>query len=133
MSLFPPVPLFYPFCEADPPCQRVDPNRIYWMRNEEQATAETIPEATDSNSSGSGNGSGSSGNDGSSSGSSTGNSSRDDEPPRPATARPPSYMSDDGVEYVVEAQPRLIAPAATEGPPVPHPAEVGRVGRPSEF
>lgn len=36
--------------------------------------------------------------------------------------RPPSYMSDDGVDYVLEAEPRSIAP--TTDVPVPtHPAE----------
>lgn len=39
--------------------------------------------------------------------------------------RPPSYMSDDGVQYVVEAQPRSIAPT-TEIPLPEHPSEAGR-------
>ncbi|KAK2600187.1 hypothetical protein QQS21_005061 [Conoideocrella luteorostrata] len=52
---------------------RVDPNRLFWQRNE----------------------------------------SADAVPPRPETrtgARPPSYASDDGISYVVEARPRSIAP-----------------------
>lgn len=44
--------------------------------------------------------------------------------------RPPSYASDDGVSYVVEAAPRsTIQPAAdvSRDPPLPpHPSEVGR-------
>lgn len=49
--------------------------------------------------------------------------------------RPPSYISEDGVDYVVEARPRSIAPAAAYGPsvvdvPVPplpvHPSEANR-------
>lgn len=69
---------------------RVDPNRIFWQRNEQ----------------------------------------RDGE--RPVTAntvhRPPSYISDDGVGYVVEAAPRSVAPT-TDVPLAPHPSEAGRLGR----
>lgn len=66
---------------------RVDPNRIFWQRNE---TAQERP------------------------------NSRTD---RPQTAnRPPSYISEDGVHYVLEAQPRSIAPAE-DIPLPPHPAE----------
>jgi hypothetical protein len=46
--------------------------------------------------------------------------------------RPPSYASDDGVSYVVEAQPRSIAPT-TDVPLGPHPAEAGRAARPAEW
>jgi hypothetical protein len=43
----------------------------------------------------------------------------------PATAnRPPSYVSEDGVEYVIEAQPR---PTVYESLPL-HPSEMGRLG-----
>ncbi|GAB0140660.1 hypothetical protein EsHS_00001273 [Epichloe bromicola] len=52
---------------------RVDPNRLFWQRNESVEPA----------------------------------------PPRPETRsgpRPPSYASDDGISYVVEARPRSIAP-----------------------
>lgn len=55
---------------------------------------------------------------------------------RPETAagpRPPSYISEDGVDYVVEARPRSMAPAAfgaqVEQVPAPlpvHPSEAGR-------
>lgn len=31
------------------------------------------------------------------------------------TPRPPSYASDDGVEYVIEAQPRSFAPERGQG------------------
>lgn len=42
--------------------------------------------------------------------------------------RPPSYASEDGVSYVVDARPRSVAPAVTEVPLPPHPSEMGRVG-----
>lgn len=46
---------------------------------------------------------------------------------RPTTAnRPPSYISEDGIDYVVEAQPRSIAPTTDVPLPV-HPSERGRV------
>lgn len=38
--------------------------------------------------------------------------------------RPPSYVSEDGVSYVVNAAPRSIAPT-TDVPLPPHPAERG--------
>ncbi len=42
---------------------------------------------------------------------------------RPTTAnRPPSYVSDDGIDYVLEAAPRSIAPIA-DVPLPPHPSE----------
>lgn len=71
--------------------QRVDPNRLYWQRND-QAPAEENSE----------------------------------EQPRPGTARPPSYASEDGVSYIVEARPRSVAPP-TDVPLPPHPSEAGRV------
>lgn len=40
--------------------------------------------------------------------------------------RPPSYASEDGVAYVIEAQPRSIAPTVEVPLPV-HPSEAGRV------
>lgn len=51
-------------------------------------------------------------------------SQRQSEEARPTTAnRPPSYISDDGVQYAVEAQPR-----STVYEPLPiHPAERGRI------
>jgi len=69
---------------------RVDPNRLFWQRNESQAVSRRSEE-------------------------------------RPATAhRPPSYISDDGIDYVVEAAPRSIAP--TTDVPLPlHPSERGRL------
>ncbi|KAL9116030.1 MAG: hypothetical protein Q9227_000398 [Pyrenula ochraceoflavens] len=46
---------------------------------------------------------------------------------RPTTAnRPPSYASDNGVDYVVDVEPRSFAP--TEDMPI-HPSERGRLGR----
>lgn len=72
--------------------QRVDPNRIYWMRNEGAVTP-ALPDE-----------------EASSEGARSRAGSRDG--PNPGTLRrPPSYSSDDGVSYVVEAQPRSIAPA----------------------
>jgi len=70
--------------------QRVDPNRIFWQRNQQQNAAAERTEA------------------------------------RPATAnRPPSYISEEGVDYVIEAQPRSIAPTV-DVPLPPHPSERGR-------
>ncbi|KAK9446263.1 hypothetical protein VB005_00108 [Metarhizium brunneum] len=52
---------------------RVDPNRLFWQRNE---AAEPVPRRPDT----------------------------------AAGPRPPSYASDDGISYVVEARPRSMAP-----------------------
>ncbi|KAH8646755.1 hypothetical protein BX600DRAFT_476892 [Xylariales sp. PMI_506] len=72
---------------------RVDPNRIFWQRNDQAPAEQEAAEA------------------------------------RPTTAnRPPSYISDDGVDYVVEARPRSVAPLS-DVPLPPHPSEVGRVAR----
>lgn len=46
--------------------------------------------------------------------------------PRGGARRPPSYASEDGVAYVIEAQPRSIAPTVEVPLPV-HPSEAGRV------
>ncbi|KAH7121330.1 hypothetical protein EDB81DRAFT_890916 [Dactylonectria macrodidyma] len=70
---------------------RVDPNRLFWQRNE----------------------------------------SMDEEQPRStgrSGPRPPSYASDDGVSYVVEATPRSTAPTV-DVPLPPHPSEAGRAAR----
>ncbi|KAI1184343.1 hypothetical protein F5B17DRAFT_85274 [Nemania serpens] len=92
---------------------RVDPNRIYWQRAELSSSASSTNSESDS--------------DGRVS-------------PRTAHPRPPSYASDDGIDYVVDVRPRSIAPppssvysqASTMGspmisnradmPPLPHPA-----------
>ena len=69
--------------------QRVDPNRLFWQRNETSASGA-----------------------------------------RPETRtgpRPPSYASDDGVAYFVDAAPRSTAPT-TDVPLPPHPSELGRIG-----
>ncbi|KAK3348436.1 hypothetical protein B0H65DRAFT_175762 [Neurospora tetraspora] len=85
---------------------RVDPNRIYWMRNE--AVTPALPNEEQAGSEGARSRAG----------------SRDGPATNPGTLRrPPSYSSDDGVSYVVEAQPRSIAPA-TDVPPTG-----GRAGR----
>lgn len=46
--------------------------------------------------------------------------------------RPPSYASEDGVAYVIEAQPRSIAPTAEVPLPV-HPSEAGRLAAAPSF
>jgi hypothetical protein len=71
--------------------QRVDPNRIFWQRNEAAVLERQ--------------------------------NSTERREGRPATAnRPPSYISDDGIDYVLEAEPRSIAP--TVDVPLPqHPSE----------
>ncbi|KAI1340148.1 hypothetical protein F5Y15DRAFT_49820 [Xylariaceae sp. FL0016] len=79
---------------------RVDPDRIYWQRNEEQ-------------------------------GAENGESAR----PRTGQPRPPSYASEDGVEYVVEARPRSMAPMTDLQLP-PHPSEAAsaqHMGRPNAW
>ncbi|KAI0121027.1 hypothetical protein BJ170DRAFT_157373 [Xylariales sp. AK1849] len=74
---------------------RVDPNRIYWQRNDQPPTP----------------------------------ASGEEPQTRPATAnRPPSYASDDGIDYVVEARPRSMAPLSDVPLPT-HPSEVGRAAR----
>lgn len=92
------------------------------MRNE-AAASETVEEGRESRE----------GSAGPLSRSRSGSEGGDDEARRPRTTapRPPSYASDDGVAYVVEAQPRSIAPTGD----VPlrmsmHPAEAGRAGLP---
>ncbi|KAF7563197.1 hypothetical protein G7046_g900 [Stylonectria norvegica] len=70
---------------------RVDPNRLFWQRNE----------------------------------------AADQFPIRPETRsgpRPPSYISEDGISYVVEAVPRSTAPT-TDVPLPPHPSEAGRAAQ----
>ncbi|KEZ38727.1 hypothetical protein SAPIO_CDS10754 [Scedosporium apiospermum] len=69
---------------------RVDPNRLFWQRNDDPQTAE---------------------------------SSRWSEPQ--TGPRPPSYASDDGISYVVDAVPRSTAPTTDVPLPV-HPSERGR-------
>jgi hypothetical protein len=63
---------------------------------------------------------------------SSGQDLRPDMAERPRVPRPPSYASDDGVSYVVEAQPRSIAPT-TDVPLGPHAAEVGRNAGPAAW
>jgi hypothetical protein len=76
--------------------QRVDPNRIYWQRAE--AARAHVEQLPVIHA---------------------------DEIPSGAP-RPPSYVSEDGVAYVIEAAPRSIAP--TVDVPLPqHPSERGRV------
>ncbi|OTB02792.1 hypothetical protein M426DRAFT_191722 [Hypoxylon sp. CI-4A] len=72
---------------------RVDPNRLYWQRNEQP------PSEGD-----------------------------DEDHSRPETVhtRPPSYASEDGVSYVVEARPRSMVPL-TDVPLPPHPFEANHL------
>ncbi|KAI1751336.1 hypothetical protein F4782DRAFT_191888 [Xylaria castorea] len=95
---------------------RVDPNRIYWQR------AQSPPPSSPT------------------SAPSSNGDSDEENGPRTALRRPPSYASDDGVDYAVDARPRSIAPppssiysqTSTIGtpvisntanvPPLPHPA-----------
>ncbi|KAI1262614.1 hypothetical protein F5Y18DRAFT_418763 [Xylariaceae sp. FL1019] len=60
---------------------RVDPDRIYWQRAE--VSPLSTPDASDT---------------------------EEDGRSRTAPRRPPSYASEDGVDYVVDARPRSIAP-----------------------
>ncbi|KAJ4418358.1 hypothetical protein N0V82_005639 [Gnomoniopsis sp. IMI 355080] len=100
---------------------RVDPNRIFWQRNtaappptiEERELSEREGESSDSSATEEG-----------SSGS----------------RRPPSYASEDGVSYIIEARPRsTLVPLDPEIVPMPdrmpsplpiHPSEVGRIALP---
>lgn len=60
------------------------------------------------------------------------------EAPSTTARRPPSYVSEDGVSYVIEARPRSTLPLTSYAPemvalpnPLPvHPSERGRVGVP---
>ncbi|PKS07477.1 hypothetical protein jhhlp_006081 [Lomentospora prolificans] len=70
---------------------RVDPNRLFWQRNDDPQAAEA---------------------------------SAWSEPQR--GPRPPSYASEDGVSYVIDAVPRSTAPTADMPLPV-HPSERGRL------
>lgn len=59
--------------------------------------------------------------------------SGDEGPSRPrGVRRPPSYASEDGVAYVIEAQPRSIAPSSETSLPI-HPSEAGRVASAPRF
>lgn len=71
--------------------QRVDPNRLFWQRNEDVDMAQIRPGTC-------------------------------------VSQRPPSYISEDGVAYVMEAVPRSTAPVEDIQLP-PHPSEMGRLAR----
>jgi hypothetical protein len=69
---------------------RVDPDRLFWQRNDPSNITPRLPEGI-------------------------------------VGPRPPSYASDDGISYVVDAVPRSIAPATVETTEMPtHPSEAGR-------
>ncbi|KAK4168287.1 hypothetical protein QBC43DRAFT_116611 [Cladorrhinum sp. PSN259] len=88
---------------------RVDPTRLYWQRNEGPGYSSDDFGTTSSSSSGA---------EQSSNG-------------RANVPRPPSYASDDGVSYIVEARPRSTLPLPHAAGL--HPAEAGRVGQPSPW
>lgn len=88
--------------------QRVDPNRLFWMRNEH---APPVEEGFD-------------GSSGSSEGAHSGGVAGTNAP------RPPSYSSDDGVSYVVDARPRSIAPRSDILAASSNSSETGRAGQP---
>ncbi|KAK4452559.1 hypothetical protein QBC34DRAFT_293181 [Podospora aff. communis PSN243] len=98
---------------------RVDPDRIYWQRND--AAPETVAEDASSDSSPEREANGGQG---------------ESSTARTTAPRPPSYSSDDGVSYVVEAQPRSIAPTMDvplrSSMPM-HPSEAGRAGQPPSW
>lgn len=74
----------------------MDPNRIYWQRN----NAPPMPDLE------------------------RGRRLPDVHEERPTTAnRPPSYMSDDGIDYVIEATPRSTVPTVEDIPLPQHPSE----------
>ena len=98
---------------TDPLLQRVDPNRIYWARNDQLPPSPSL--AGDGNEPAGPRGSHSDDDDNDA-----------DHSRRPAAAnRPPSYASEDGVAYVVEARPRSMAPLADGPPPPPLPITGG--------
>ncbi|KAL1878332.1 hypothetical protein Plec18167_004401 [Paecilomyces lecythidis] len=82
---------------------RINPNLLYWQRVDEER-----PKTGDDNANSENNASGNA----NANGNDNGNNNRNDNgESRPATAhRPPSYVSDTGVDYVLNAQPRSIAP-----------------------
>lgn len=91
------------------------------MRNEQAPSTTLVEESSAASSTGS-----------SSSSNVSSNSSQSSRGETANVPRPPSYISDDGVDYVVEAQPRSIAPTGD----VPlrssmHPSELGRAGQPN--
>ncbi|KAM0229492.1 hypothetical protein ACHAP5_011635 [Fusarium lateritium] len=70
---------------------RVDPDRLFWQRNQDVDLSQIRPHTR-------------------------------------SGPRPPSYVSEDGISYVVEAQPRSTAPTSEVSLPT-HPSELGRVTR----
>lgn len=116
---------------------RVDPNRIYWQRNPEVVGTPEVEERdvfSDRDADDDGDDyddddedtddGGEEGQEGTSS---------DEGRRRPrGLRRPPSYVSEDGVSYVVEARPRPMVPAMDVPLPV-HPAERGRVALPARW
>jgi hypothetical protein len=96
--------------------QRVDPNRIFWARNEAAPAAlseeSALPERGEEPTSLQDGGGGAM-----------------SEGQRSIAPRPPSYASDDGISYVVEAQPRSIAPT-TDVPIAQDPTGLDSLDRP---
>ncbi|CAK7216089.1 hypothetical protein SCUCBS95973_002686 [Sporothrix curviconia] len=109
---------------------RVDPNRIYWQRNEAAPAGNNSTRSRNASSNSNSSRSRRTESGVNMRGGAASSNASSDDNDRDSTRgrqspRPPSYMSDDGVQYVVEAQPRSIAPTA-EIPLPQHPAEVGR-------
>lgn len=78
--------------------QKMDPNLMHWRRLETLQREAPPPERIASNSG---------------------------QPLSPY--RPPSYVTEDGVRYVLEAEPRSTAPEANSEPLPVHPSERGRI------
>lgn len=116
---------------------RVDPNQIYWQRNPEVVSSpaveqrEVVSDIDDDDddddrhhddvsdlSDESGGEEETPGDEG--------------RPHQRGLRRPPSYVSEDGISYIVEARPRSMAPTMDVPLPV-HPAEAGRVALPPRW
>ena len=96
-------PFTHSIVPTDTCIQRLNPNLLYWQRVDSAPIPETIPEAPHSQPSTSTSESSSQ----PSSSSSSSSVSLATSTTASTQPRPPSYASDDGVGYVVEAQPRL--------------------------
>lgn len=125
--------------------QRVDPNRIFWQRNADAPAVSIIEDDLEPTSGASDHEGEEESSSSSSSGEESGGDSSSGTAARTTTTgtstarRPPSYVSEDGVSYLIEARPRSTVPQMV-GPeivpmPMPlrlpvHPSESGRVATP---
>lgn len=115
---------------------RVDPNQIYWQRNPEVVSSpaaeerEVVSDIDDDDDEG---GRRDDVSDLSDESEGEEESARGQgRPHQRGLRRPPSYVSEDGVSYIVEARPRSMAPTMDVPLPV-HPAEAGRVALPPRW